>query len=64
MIFLDNDKERIEIARSHGIKYWWMTTLLLRCTKDGSLAPDEATDGQYGLVDEGTNLYPKEYAQV
>lgn len=37
---------------------------ILRCTKDVSLAPDEATDGQYGFVDEGTNLYPKEYAQV
>jgi polyhydroxyalkanoate synthesis regulator phasin len=41
-----------------------VTTLLLKCTKDGELTADEATDVLYDLVDEGMNLHPKVYAQV
>lgn len=63
-IVLANDRGLIEVARSHGIECWWVTTLLLRCTKDGTLTADEATDVLYDLVDEGMNLHPKVYAQV
>lgn len=63
-IFLANDKGLIEVARSHGVNCWWVTTLLLNCTKNGDLTSDEATDVLYDLVDEGMNLHPKVYAQV
>jgi len=63
-ILLANDRGMIEVARSHGVECWWVTTLLLSCTKDGELTVDEATDLLYDLVDEGMNLHPKVYAQV
>ncbi|MFC7133293.1 MULTISPECIES: hypothetical protein [Salinibaculum] len=63
-ILLANDKGLIEVARSHGVECWWVTTLLLSCTKDGQLTADKATDLLYDLVDEGMNLHPTVYAQV
>ncbi len=61
---LANDRGLIEVARSHGVECWWVTTLLLSCTKEGHLTVDEATDILYDLVDEGMKLHPKVYAQV
>ena len=63
-LLLANDKGLIAVARSHGVECWWVTTLLLSCTKGGDLTADEATDVLYDLVDEGMNLHPKVYAQV
>ncbi|THE62724.1 hypothetical protein D8Y22_21895 [Salinadaptatus halalkaliphilus] len=63
-LLLANDKGLVEVARSHGIECWWVTTLLLSCAKDGDLTADEATDILYNLVDEGMNLHPKVYTQV
>ena len=63
-ILLANDKALIEVARSHGVECWWVTTLLLSCIKNGDLTADEATDLLYDLVDEGMNLHPKVYSQV
>jgi len=63
-VLLANDKGLIEVARSHGVECWWVTTLLLSCTKNGDLRADEATNLLYDLVDEGMNLHPKLYAQV
>lgn len=63
-VLLANDKGLIEVARSHGIDCWWVTTLLLKCTKDGVLPSTEATDLLYDLLDSGMNLHPKVYAQV
>jgi predicted nucleic acid-binding protein len=63
-LLLANDKGLIEVARSHGVECWWVTTLLLRCAKTGELTAEEATDVLYDLVDEGMNLHPKVYARV
>jgi predicted nucleic acid-binding protein len=63
-ILLASDKGLIEVARSHGIECWWVTTLLLGCTKEGGLSAEEATGVLYDLVDEGTNLHPKVYSRV
>jgi predicted nucleic acid-binding protein len=63
-ILLANDKGLIEVARSHGVECWWVTTLLLSATKEGHVTADEATDLLYDLVDEGMNLHPKVYSQV
>jgi predicted nucleic acid-binding protein len=63
-ILLANDKGLIEVARTHGVECWWVTTLLLSCTKDGVLSSEEANNVLYDLVDSGMNLHPKVYAQV
>lgn len=63
-VLLANDKALIEVARSHSVECWWVTTLLLKCTKEEILASDKANDILYDLVDEGMNLHPKVYTQV
>jgi predicted nucleic acid-binding protein len=63
-VLLANDKGLIEVAQSHGIECWWVTTLLLKCTKDGIITADEADDILYDLVDSGMNLSAKVYSQV
>lgn len=63
-ILLANDKGLIDVARSHGVECWWVTTLLLKGAKVGVLTGEESTDVLYDLVDEGMNLHPKVYVQV
>lgn len=63
-VLLANDKALIEVAQSHDIECWWVTTLLLRCAKAGTVTADEANGILYDLVDEGMNLHPKIYAAV
>lgn len=63
-ILLANDKGLLEVARSHDVDCWWVTTLLLKCTNDGVVTSTEATDLLYDLVDEGMNLHPKVYTKV
>lgn len=63
-VLLANDKGLINIGRSHNVECWWVTTLLLKCTKQGTLSGDEASDLLYDLVDEGMNLHPKLYSKV
>ncbi|WP_394739876.1 hypothetical protein [Natronococcus roseus] len=63
-ILLANDKGLIDVARTHGVDCWWVTTLLLKCAKDGTVSATEASGVLYDLVDQGMNLHPKVYAQV
>ncbi len=63
-VLLANDRGLIEVARSHGAECWWVTTLLLKCTKEGVLTSEEASEVLYDLVDSGMNLRPKVYSQV
>jgi predicted nucleic acid-binding protein len=63
-LLLANDRGLIEVARTHGVECWWVTTLLLRCAKEGTISGEEAAGVLYDLVDEGMNLHPKVYAQV
>lgn len=63
-LLLANDKALIAVAKSHGVESWWVTTLLLKCAKDGVLSGDESADVLYELVDEGMNLDPKVYAKL
>ncbi|MEF8820673.1 MAG: hypothetical protein V5A52_00200 [Halovenus sp.] len=63
-VLLANDKALVEVARTHGVECWWGTTVLLKCTKDGIVSPEEAKTVLYDLVDEGMNRHPKVYTQV
>ncbi|ELY54965.1 hypothetical protein C491_17749 [Natronococcus amylolyticus DSM 10524] len=63
-LLLANDKGLIAVARTHGVECWWVTTLLLKCTKEGVVTSAEATDILYDLVDAGMNLHPKVYSQT
>jgi len=59
-----NEKALMEVARAHGVESWWVTTLLLHCTKSGIVSSGEASEILYGLVDERMNLSPSVYTQV
>lgn len=61
---LANDRGLIEVARSHAVDCWWVTTLLLKATKDGVVGSAEAKDVLYDLVDAGMNLSPQVYVRV
>lgn len=63
-LLLANDKGLIDVARSHGVECWWVTTLLLRYTKERVVTAEEATSVLYDLVEAGMNLHPKVYARV
>jgi predicted nucleic acid-binding protein len=63
-ILLANDKGLIEVARSHGVECWWVTTLLLESAKNGDLTGPAAADVLYELVEAGMNMSPKVYSQV
>lgn len=63
-ILLANDKGLITVGRSHDVECWWVTTLLLKCAKEGTLTADEAGDVLYDLVDEGMNLSPQIYTKI
>lgn len=63
-ILLTNDKGLVQVAKSHGIECWWLTTVLLKAVKDGIMSGSEGSDLLYDLVDQGLNLHPKVYAQV
>lgn len=61
---LANDKALIEVARSHGVDPWWVTTLLLHSVKSGTLTEDEGRDVLYDLVEAGMNLAPQVFAKI
>jgi len=63
-VLLANDKGLITVGRSHDVECWWVTTLLLKCTKEETLSADEASDLLYDLVDEGMNLSPQVYTKI
>lgn len=63
-VLLANDKGLIEVARTHGVECWWVTTLLLKSTKEGVLTSAEAVDVLYDLVNSGMNLHPQVYSKV
>ncbi|MEY7849292.1 hypothetical protein AB7C87_08845 [Natrarchaeobius sp. A-rgal3] len=63
-ILLANDKGLIDVARTRDVECWWVTTLVLKCAKDGTLSSTDATAVLYDLVDEGMNLHPKVYTKV
>lgn len=63
-VLLANDKALIEVAESHGVEPWWVTTLVLHCVTEDQLAAERANGVLYDLVDAGMNLHPKVYANV
>jgi predicted nucleic acid-binding protein len=63
-LLLANDRGLVEVARSHGVECWWVTTLLLSCTKKGVLTSEDANEVLFNLVDSGMNLHPTVYSRV
>lgn len=61
---VSNDKALLDVARSHEVEGWWVTTVLLKATKEHHLSPDRASDLLYELVDEGMNLEPRVYTRL
>lgn len=61
---LSNDKALVEVARSHGVEAWWVTTLLLHAAKTGIVPAEEAQHVLYDLVEAGMNLSPQVFVRV
>jgi len=63
-VLLANDRALIDVARTHDVDCWWVTTLLLEATARGHFDASEASDVLYELVDAGMNLDPQVYARL
>lgn len=61
---LTNDRALIMIAKTRNIEYYWLTSLLLKSTKEGKLKVEEAKTILCDLVDVGMNLTPQVYSQI
>lgn len=63
-VLLTNDRALIQVAQARGVETYWVTTLLLKCAKDGHITPEEGKRVLYDLVDAGMNLSGKVYATI
>ena len=63
-ILLTNDKALVGVARAKGVETDWVTTLLLRATKNGTVEAEDAKEMLYELVTSGMNLSPSVYTKV
>ena len=63
-ILLTNDRALILIAKSRNVEYYWLTTLLLKSTKEGKLGKNEAKELLRGLLSAGMNLDTRVYSEI
>ncbi len=63
-ILLTNDRALIMIAKTRNIEYYWLTTLILKSTKEGRLETVEGKAILGDLVDAGMNLKPQVYSRI
>lgn len=61
---LTNDRALILVAKSRDIEYYWLTTLLLKATKEGKLEKSESKELLEELVNVGVHLKPQVYSKV
>ena len=63
-ILLSNDYALIMVARSKGIKCWWLTTFILNCIKKKIITKKEAGRILLDLVESGMRLDNAVYAAI
>ncbi len=61
---LTNDKTLIRVAETRGITTLWVTTLILKHVKEGSITKEEAKELLYKLIETGMNLNSKVYSKI
>lgn len=61
---LTNDKALVLLARSWGIKVWWVTTLILNQVKTGRLSKEEGKVILDELIHSGMKIETKVYIRV
>ncbi|MBU7017313.1 MAG: hypothetical protein HXS44_07365, partial [Theionarchaea archaeon] len=61
-VLLTNDKALIALARSRGVSCLWLTSFLLKLSKDGKITKGEALKILYELVQSGLRIEAKIYA--
>ncbi|MFW6142366.1 MAG: hypothetical protein ACOC53_07390 [Candidatus Saliniplasma sp.] len=59
---LTNDRALVLVARSRGLEYYWLTTLVLKAVKEDELGKVEAKDLLTELIRAGMNLKPQVYS--
>ncbi len=63
-VLLTNDRALIMIAKTRNIEYYWLTTLILKSTKEGKIKATEGKAILTDLVDAGMNLKPRVYSRI
>ncbi len=61
---LANDKALIEVARSHGVACWLVTSLVVHGARTEILTAQEAQDVLEELVEAGMNLSPQVFVRI
>ncbi|OGS50849.1 MAG: hypothetical protein A3K65_06245 [Euryarchaeota archaeon RBG_16_68_12] len=61
---LSNDDHLLRVARAHGIKAVWLTSVVIAAARKGLLGGREAQDLMARLVEEGLRLSPEVFAAV
>lgn len=61
---LTNDRALVLLARSLGIKVWWVTTLILNLMKAGRLSKEEGKDILDDLIMSGMKIETSVYIRI
>ncbi|MGB2728998.1 MAG: hypothetical protein WBD09_11115 [Halobacteriota archaeon] len=61
---LTNDRALVLLARSLGIKVWWVTTLILNLVKAGRLSKEEGKDILDDLIMSGMKIETSVYIRI
>jgi len=61
---LTNDRALVSLARSWGIKVWWVTTLILNLVKAGKLSKEEGKDILDELIMSGMKIETSVYIRI
>lgn len=61
---LTNDKALVLLARSWGVKVWWVTTLILNQVKRGKLSKEEGKTILDELIHSGMKIETKVYIRI
>jgi len=61
---LTNDRALVLLARSLGIKVWWVTTLILNIVKEGRLSKEEGKDILDDLIMSGMKIETSVYIRI
>lgn len=63
-ILLTNDRALVLLARSWGIKVWWVTTLILNLIKAGKLSKEEGKGVLDDLIMSGMKIETSVYIRI
>ncbi len=63
-ILLSNDYALISVAKSYGVKCWWITSFILHCLRKDIVTKEESKKILYNLVESGLRLNNTVYSVI